>query len=62
MPEMKGRSLEELHEIFEAGVPARKFTQYQCTILKDAKQKVNVPGSETVQLATTATKRVENSV
>jgi hypothetical protein len=25
MPEMKGRSLEELDEIFEAGISARKF-------------------------------------
>lgn len=30
MPEMKGRSLEELDEIFANRVPARKFRGYQC--------------------------------
>ncbi|KAJ5669506.1 hypothetical protein N7462_010576 [Penicillium macrosclerotiorum] len=32
MPEMKGRSLEELDEIFAARVPARKFESYQTVI------------------------------
>lgn len=32
MPEMKGRSLEELDEIFAARVPARKFESYHCLI------------------------------
>jgi hypothetical protein len=32
MPEMKGRSLEELDEIFAARVPARKFKSYQTVI------------------------------
>lgn len=41
MPEMKGRSLEELDEIFEAGVPARKFKQYECKIVQEAKHEVN---------------------
>ncbi|KAF2258410.1 general substrate transporter [Lojkania enalia] len=36
MPEMKGRSLEELDEIFEAGTPARKFKQYECRIFEEA--------------------------
>lgn len=36
MPEMKGRSLEELDEIFEAGIPARKFKQYECRIVEEA--------------------------
>ncbi|KAI0022614.1 MFS monosaccharide transporter-like protein [Xylariomycetidae sp. FL0641] len=31
MPEVKGRSLEEIDEMFEARVPARKFRKYQCT-------------------------------
>ncbi|KXS93672.1 hypothetical protein AC579_3593 [Pseudocercospora musae] len=30
MPEMKGRSLEQLDEIFAAKVPARKFKAHQC--------------------------------
>lgn len=29
-PEVKGRSLEEIDELFEARIPARKFRQYQC--------------------------------
>lgn len=36
MPEMKGRSLEELDEIFEAGIPAREFKRYQCRIVEEA--------------------------
>jgi MFS family permease len=40
IPETKARSLEELDEIFEAGVSARKFKQYQCRIVEDAKHDV----------------------
>lgn len=36
MPEMKGRSLEELDEIFEAKVGPWKFKEYQCTIRDEA--------------------------
>ena len=32
LPEMTGRSLEEVNELFNAGVPARKFATYQCAI------------------------------
>ncbi|KAF2206063.1 putative transporter [Delitschia confertaspora ATCC 74209] len=42
VPEMKGRSLEELDEIFEAGVAARKFKQYECRIMEEAKHEVDV--------------------
>ncbi|KAI8626599.1 MFS monosaccharide transporter-like protein [Xylariaceae sp. FL1651] len=31
LPEVKGRTLEEIDEMFEARVPARKFRKYQCT-------------------------------
>lgn len=31
LPELKGRSLEELDEMFEARVPTRKFGKYVCT-------------------------------
>ncbi|KAH9889650.1 MFS monosaccharide transporter-like protein [Xylariomycetidae sp. FL2044] len=31
LPEVKGRSLEEIDEMFEARVPARKFRSYRCT-------------------------------
>ncbi|KAI0542565.1 MFS monosaccharide transporter-like protein [Xylaria digitata] len=31
LPEVKGRNLEQIDEMFEAGVPARKFRKYQCT-------------------------------
>ncbi|RMZ66815.1 sugar transporter [Pyrenophora seminiperda CCB06] len=40
LPETKARSLEELDEIFEAGVPARNFKQYTCRIVEEAKQDV----------------------
>lgn len=36
MPEMKGRSLEELDEIFTARVPARKFKEFVCTTKDEA--------------------------
>lgn len=31
LPEVKGRTLEQIDEMFEAGVPARKFRKYRCT-------------------------------
>lgn len=31
LPETKGRSLEEIDEMFEAHVPSRKFRTYVCT-------------------------------
>ena len=31
IPETRDRTLEEIHEMFEAGVPARKFKGYVCT-------------------------------
>lgn len=34
MPELKGRSLEELDLLYEAGVPARKFATYDIAKLK----------------------------
>ncbi|KAJ5216188.1 uncharacterized protein N7498_002595 [Penicillium cinerascens] len=37
MPEMKGRSLEELDEIFAARVPARKFREYRTVIRETAR-------------------------
>lgn len=36
MPEMKGRSLEELDEIFLNKTPARRFKEYQCTVAERA--------------------------
>jgi len=36
MPEMKGRSLEELDEIFAARVPTWKFKEYQCIVKDEA--------------------------
>ncbi|KAL2864127.1 general substrate transporter [Aspergillus lucknowensis] len=45
IPEMKGRSLEELDEIFAARVPARKFAGYQCLIREAARMDaVNAEG------------------
>jgi hypothetical protein len=40
LPETKTRSLEELDEIFEANVAARKFKQYECRIVEVAKKDV----------------------
>ncbi|KAF2017480.1 putative transporter [Aaosphaeria arxii CBS 175.79] len=41
MPELKNRSLEEIDEIFEAGVPARKFSRYECRIVQDTKNELD---------------------
>lgn len=30
MPETRGRTLEEIHEMFEEGVPSRKFKGFIC--------------------------------
>jgi hypothetical protein len=46
MPEMKGRSLEELDEIFAAGVSARKFSSYQCVIKEVAMQDIKSSEAE----------------
>jgi hypothetical protein len=62
MPEMKGRSLEELDEIFEAGVPARKFPQYQCRILEGAKQELSAHGLEIAKPGATVTERAGREV
>ena len=45
---MKGRSLEELDEIFEAGMPARRFPEYKCKIVEEVKQDVLTHGTVTV--------------
>jgi len=50
LPETKARSLEELDEIFEACVPARKFKQYTCRIVQEAKQ--DVFGHEQIEITT----------
>jgi hypothetical protein len=49
IPETKARSLEELDEIFEANVPARRFKQYQCRIVEEAKH--DVYGDQKVDVA-----------
>jgi hypothetical protein len=36
IPEMKGRSLEELDEMFMAKVSVRNFRNYQCQLKEDA--------------------------
>lgn len=40
MPEMKGRSLEELDEMFAARVPVRKFRAYVCAVREEARRDV----------------------
>ncbi|KAI0967166.1 MFS monosaccharide transporter-like protein [Xylaria arbuscula] len=41
LPEVKGRTLEEIDEMFEARVPARKFRKYQCIRHVDEKPHVD---------------------
>ena len=42
MPEMKGRTLEELDEMFQNRVGVKQFRTYQCTVKEDARQDVKV--------------------
>ena len=46
MPEMKGRSLEELNELFNARVPARGFSKYQCVIHQEIIHNVKAAKSD----------------
>ncbi len=39
LPEMKGRNYAELQEMFEAGVPARQFKHYKCSVSEAVAQK-----------------------
>ena len=36
LPEMKGRSLEEIDELFEKRVPLRQFARYECECTQNA--------------------------
>lgn len=38
MPEMKGRTLEELDEMFQNRVSVRKFRTYKCNVRDNAQQ------------------------
>lgn len=40
LPETRDRTLEEIHEMFEAKLPARKFKGYQCTTVEDVAKRV----------------------
>ncbi len=40
IPEMKGRSLEELDELFENKVSVRNFRKYHCTVMDVAVREV----------------------
>jgi len=40
LPELKNRTLEEIDEMFEARLPARKFRGYQCVVTEVAKTKI----------------------
>lgn len=46
LPETKGRKLEEIDEMFEAKLPARKFRHYVCTSTIMAEEKPSSGGDE----------------
>ncbi|RYP71960.1 hypothetical protein DL769_004565 [Monosporascus sp. CRB-8-3] len=48
LPEVKGRSLEEIDEMFEARIPARKFASYCCTGQHAVVEKVETEHREKV--------------
>lgn len=45
LPETKGRKLEEIDEMFEARLPARKFRHYVCTNSLVSEEKKSGPSS-----------------
>jgi hypothetical protein len=51
LPETKGRSLEEIDELFENNVPASGFKTYQTTILDQAVQEVRDHGNGSEKVA-----------
>lgn len=63
MPELKGRTLEELDELFFKKVPARRFKGYVTTIQEEALAEIRSheaageksPAAETVEHARTGT-------
>lgn len=46
MPEMKGRSLEELDEMFIKRVSVRNFRKYECALRQDAANDVYLKSEE----------------
>lgn len=46
LPEVKGRTLEEIDEMFEARVPARKFRGYKCQIKEQANKSTIIEHDE----------------
>jgi MFS transporter, SP family, sugar:H+ symporter len=46
LPEIKNRTLEEIDEMFEAKLPARKFRKYVCTGRHIADEKIGRPSVE----------------
>ena len=49
MAQTKGRTLEEINEMFEAGVPARKWAGYQTSIHHVAEEKTVPPTANTIE-------------
>jgi MFS transporter, SP family, sugar:H+ symporter len=49
LPEVKGRSLEEIDEMFQKRLPARKFRKYVCTgraAIESKRRNASIAGSE----------------
>ncbi|RTE73718.1 hypothetical protein BHE90_011851 [Fusarium euwallaceae] len=47
LPELKGRTLEEINQMFEARLPARKFRTYQCyPVVEDAEPRTSKEEAE----------------
>lgn len=48
-PEVKGRTLEEIDELFEARIPARKFRHYETGRLRVTEQKLTSSAAERIE-------------
>lgn len=55
LPEVKQRSLEEIDEMFQKKIPARKWRHYECEISKKAEKQgvldIGVPGEKDVEVS-----------
>lgn len=61
MPELKGRTLEEIDELFINRVPAWKFKTYQTTIQEEAMAEIRRQEGVEDEKDLPTTKTVENS-
>ena len=61
MPEMKGRSLEELDELFLNRVSVRNFRKYECALRQDAANDVQMKKADDLEVKNVTTTHAEEA-